>query len=742
MSRRAVLILALLACLPLSALVAPAAPAAAGKRPITHEDLWLTRRVGAPAVSPDGRWAVFSVTEPSYDAKSQVSDLWIVATDPRATEGPRRLTGTAGGESGVDWSRDSGRLVFSARREGDQAAQIYLLDLRAGGEARRLTSLVNGAYEPRFSPDGRQLLFTSSDYPGAASEADNQRIARERKARKWNARIYEGFPIRQWDRWLDDRKPRLLVLDLPSASTAAADAADAPAPRELLRTSALSREPGFAGRTRDVGDTLDAIWTPDGLGIVFSASVDRHMAAHRFTTMQLWHVSASGGEATRLTGDGHSWSQPAFTADGRTLVAIAERVTDKVYSSSDLVAADWGGPEVGQLNLERMRALSRALDRSVTSFVLTADSRQVYFLAEEAGHEKLFASDLSQPSPRRVFDISEGVYTNLAIAAAAREPVLVANFESAIRPPDIVRLDPVRGGHTGLSTFNVARTSGLDLPPVRHFWFTNEDGRRIHNMLVLPPDFDPAKKYPLFVLIHGGPHIMWRDQWFLRWNYHLLAAPGYVVLLTNYSGSTGFGETFAQTIQGNPLKAAGADVNAAADAALQQFAFIDRSRQCAGGASYGGHLANWLQATTTRYRCFISHAGLVNLESQWGTSDVIYSREINNGGPVWEQGPVWREQNPIRYAAAFRTPTLVTIGEDDYRVPLNNSLEYWSVLQRMQIPSRLVVFPDENHWILKGENSRLFYQEVHDWLARWLGPAPPVAHGSGTAHGTGTMETR
>ena len=203
-----------------------------------------------------------------------------------------------------------------------------------------------------------------------------------------------------------------------------------------------------------------------------------------------------------------------------------------------------------------------------------------------------------------------------------------------------------------------------------------------------------------------------------------LGAPGYVVLLTNYSGSTGFGEAFSQSIQGDPLRTAGEELNEAADAAIAQFPFIDASRQCAGGASYGGHLANWLQATTTRYRCLISHAGLVNLESQWGTSDTVYGRELNNGGPVWEQGEIWREQNPIRYAGRFVTPTLVTVGEQDFRVPLNNSLEYWTVLQRRRIPSRLVVFPDENHWVLKGENSRLFYEEVHAWLARWLGPGP------------------
>ena len=226
--------------------------------------------------------------------------------------------------------------------------------------------------------------------------------------------------------------------------------------------------------------------------------------------------------------------------------------------------------------------------------------------------------------------------------------------------------------------------------------------------------------------MHGGPHTQWRDQWVLRWNYHLLATPGQVVLLTNYRGSTNQGEAFAQAIMGDPLRGPAEDINAAADAAIARYDFIDGSRQCAGGASYGGHLANWMQGSTDRYDCLVSHAGLVNLEAQWGTSDVAWSREANMGGPVWEQGEVWRTQNPIRLAANFRTPTLVTFGERDFRVPINNGLEYWAALQRQQVESRLVVFPDENHWILKGENSRYFYQEVTDWLRRWLHDEPPA----------------
>jgi dipeptidyl aminopeptidase/acylaminoacyl peptidase len=268
---------------------------------------------------------------------------------------------------------------------------------------------------------------------------------------------------------------------------------------------------------------------------------------------------------------------------------------------------------------------------------------------------------------------------------------------------------------------NVAKAAEIDWKPLQHFWFTSASGRKIHNMVALPPNFDEHKKYPLLVLIHGGPHTMWRDEITLRWNYHLLAAPGYIVLLTNYTGSTGFGEKFAQDMQGDPLKGPGEELNQAADEAIKRYPFIDASRQCAGGASYGGHLANWLQASTTRYRCLISHAGLINMESQWGTSDSIYHREVMAGGPVWEQGPVWREHNPIRFAKNFKTPILLTVGENDFRVPLNQTLENWSVLQRLQIPSKLIVFPEANHWILKPEDSRFFYTEVHKWLAGYLG---------------------
>jgi dipeptidyl aminopeptidase/acylaminoacyl peptidase len=671
------------------------------KRPITHEDVWLMKRVGAPAPSPDGRWVVFPVVEPAYDEKDQVSDLWIVPAD--GSSRPRRLTFTKGGESGANWSADSRMIAFSAKRENDEVNQIYVIDVVTGGEAIRVTSVSTGARSPQFSPDGKTILFQSSVYPGAMNDEDNKRIAAERRARKYRARVYDAFPIRNWDRWLEDTQTHLFVQSLEHGSKA----------KDLLAGTKLTGAAGFAGATTAGGDDLQPVWTPDGASIVFVATTNRHTAAYSETNTDLFQVSISGGEPKQLTTGKDSYARPAFSPDGKALYCIVNPSTDKVYNLDRIARFAW--PQMG----ERM-VVAAKFDRSVSSFAISPDGKLIFMTAEDAGHEKIYSLPASGGEPKLALEMTSGVYTSLAIPGRASSLTLFANWESATNPAEVVRLDPGAKTPQVLTDFNAQRAARIDWQSLRHFTFTSRRGKQIHSMIALPPAFDENKKYPLFVVIHGGPHSMWRDQFFLRWNYHLLAAPGYVALLTNYTGSTGFGEKFAQEIQLDPLRGPGEEINEAADEAIRRFKFIDASRQAAGGASYGGHMANWLQATTTRYKCLISHAGLVNLESQWGTSDIIYSRELNNGGPVWEQGPVWREQNPIRYAAKFRTPILITIGENDFRVPLNNSLENWSVLQRLKIPSKLIVFPEENHWILKGENSRFWYGEVHAWLKRWL----------------------
>ena len=680
-------------------LFACSAPAFAdGGKTITHEDLWLMPRVGAPVTSPDGKFAAFNVTEPSYKKDESATHLWLVPTD--GSTPARRLTASKTAESGIAWSADSRRIAFSAKRGDDKVAQIWILDLAQGGEAIKATTLSTGATEPEFSPDGKRLLFTSHVYTEAKDDKDNERIAKEREERKYKAYVYTGFPIRNFDKWIDDKRPHVFVQTI--------GANDA---RDLLAGTALAKLPGYSAPDENAGST----WAPDGGSIVFVASRNRDRAAWQFTHADLFQVSVDGGEPKRLTGAealdaGDSYGKPRFSADGRTLYAAVTPQTGQIYNATRLAVFDWPGAKPrGRIELPNKLSLG--------SFAPAADSRAVYLTAEDAGQEKLYRAANGDKEAKLVGAPAHGTWTNLS--GGVKSPMLLAQYESATEPPEIVRLDAA-GKMQKLTAFAATATAKLDLAPLDSFWFANARGQRIQSLLLKPPHFDPAKKYPLLVVMHGGPFSQWRDQWVLRWNYHLLAAPGYVVLLTNYVGSTGYGEAFAQAIQGDPLKGPGDDINAAADEAIKKYSFIDANRQCAAGASYGGHLSNWMQATTTRYRCLVSHAGLVNLEAQWGTSDTIYGREVGNGGPVWEQNAIWREQNPIRYAAKFKTPALVSVGEHDFRVPINNALEYWSALQRQRVESKLLVFPDENHWVLNAENSKFWYGEVQAWLARWL----------------------
>ena len=439
-------------------------------------------------------------------------------------------------------------------------------------------------------------------------------------------------------------------------------------------------------------------------------------AAQRAATYsQLYLVPAAGGEPQKLTQDQRSYGALKFSADGKTLFTLTDAETPgKVYDVKRLASFAW------PLASPAPTILTDKLDRSISRFVLPDGGKRVIFSYEHAGLEKLYSMDVKGGEVHDEPSLATGSISSLSSGGKA----LVGVWESSINPPEIYAFNgrqPKR-----LTDFNTDKAGKIDWQAPEHFWFKTADGRQIHNMIVKPANFDPNKKYPLFTVIHGGAASMWRDQFVLRWNYHLLAKPGYIVLLTDYKGSTGYGEEFARSIQFDPLKGPADEINQGVDEAIKKYPFIDSTKLAAGGASYGGHLANWLQATTTRYKAIVSHAGEMDLIMQWGTSDGGFGREVNAGGPVWSNLPVWRDQSPIMQAGnhekgtGFTTPILITVGELDYRVPANNALMNFAVQQRLNVPAKLLVFPDENHWILKGENSRFFYSEVEGWLAKYL----------------------
>lgn len=678
--------------------------------PLTHEALWLMARIGAPVPSPDGRWVVFSVTEPSYEEDGDVTDLWLVPADGSAE--PRRLTSGDGGEGDPAWSPDGRRLAFTAKRGADEAKQVYILDFAGGGEARRLTDAPLGARRPRWSPDGEKILFQSSVRPGAVDEESNRELAAEWDARKSKVRVYEGFPIRRWDRWLDDSRTHLFTVAVDGDGRA----------QDLLAGTELAAAEGFRGRSSRSGDDLDAVWAPDGESILIVATTDGHQAARARVSTHLYRVPAGGGEPVRLTSGERSFTSPVFRPDGQGVCfSLHDERLEVYFAHSDLACAGW--PWDGEI-----RNLTAGLDRSVRGFDLSP-AGTAYFPAFDGGRVRLYQVPLAGGEVTSASDTEDGAYGSVAVSSQAEGTVLVANWQSATRPQEVVRVHG-DGTREFLTRFNSDEAAALDWQPLREFWFTNGKGRSSHAFMALPPGFDESRKYPVLVLIHGGHASMWRDAISLRWNYHLLASPGFVLVALEYRGSVGHGIDFTLDIQGDPLRGPAEDIALGLAEALGRFPFLDGERVAAAGASYGGHLVNWLEATTDRYRCLVSHAGLASLDMQWSTSDVIYHRELMMGAPFWERPEAWLDQSPLARAGSFRTPMLMSIGETDYRVPLNNTIAMWSALMRMSVPSRLLVWPDENHWVMKGENSRRFYQEVGEWLSGCLGtpgeaePAP------------------
>ncbi len=663
---------------------------AQSKKPITHEDMWGMKRVAAPAVSPDGKWVIFGLTEPSYDEKEQVNDVWIVSTE--GSSAPRKLTAGKAGESGYAWSPDGKYVAFVAKRDGEEESQIYLLNFKEGGEAQKLTSLTTGASSPKWSPNGKMILFNSNVFPLVYVDSLNKKMIDEKKKIKYKARVYTTFPIRDWDHWRDEKQTHAFVQSIEPGSQA----------RDIFSEVAISKLEGF--------QFYNATWTIDNSEIVFAASADFNTAAYQEISSHLYKVSIRGGDATKLTSDKNDYADPQFTADGKYLLASTNPNNNyKIYNLNKLVRFDWP-------TLQNKTIISDKLDRPINNYVTRQD--QVYMSVEDQGRDKIFLLSINGGEAKVLSQASTGCHTNVSVSTGS-EIVIVSNFESTIMPAEIVMLN-ANDNHTALTKFNEVALSSLDLVPTEVIWFTSSRGKKIRSLVVKPAGFDAAKKYPLFVVIHGGPAGAWKENWGYRWNYQLLAKPGYILLLTDYTGSTGYGEKFSQEIQYDPFRGPANEINEAAADAIKCFSYIDASRQACGGASYGGHLANWMQATTTHYKCLISHAGLVNSLSQWGTSDGIYGREVMNGGAPWLQTKTWKDQNPYKFASNFKTPMLVTVGELDYRVPVNNSIENWHILQRQKVPSKLIVFPEENHWILKAENSRFFYNEVQAWLGHYL----------------------
>jgi dipeptidyl aminopeptidase/acylaminoacyl peptidase len=675
----------------LAAAIAAALPLAAQqqKRPITFQDLAAMHRLGEQQVSPDGKWVVYTVATPNVEANRLERNLWLV---PAAGGDSRQLT-RSGRDMRARWSPDSKSLAFISTRSGNAA--VYILSLE-GGEPRKVVEPADGVDNLLWSPDGKTLAFTSNVFPDCPDQPCTARRLEEREKSKVKARIYDHLLFRHWNEFSDGTRSHLFVV-----SPAGGDLRD-------LTPGADYDVPTFS-----VGGPDGTAFSPDGRELCFNAKTDAHPESS--TNSDLFVVPVDGSAAPRrITSNPGFDGEPVYSPDGRWIAYHAQLIAGYEADRYRLLLYDRANGTHANL--------TENFDRSVDGIAWSPDSKTIYFDAEDRQKVAIFRV------PAAPGGMPEPVVPPGGIASVAEFDVtpdghgLVFTQSSAAAPAEIFAATAEGKNVRQITHQNASILAALDLPPVEQFSFKASDGREVYGMLLRPPAFDPAKKYPLVMLAHGGPQTMFSDAWGYRWNPQMFAAPGYVVLMINRRGSTGFGQAFTDEIQDDWGGKAYTDLLEGTDFALKKYPFIDSARMVAGGGSYGGFMMDWFATHAQgRYRALFSHAGVYNQVSMWATEELWFPEHEFKGTP-WTNPSSYSKWSPSSYAAElgkFKTPTLVIAGELDYRVPYTQSLEFFSALQTQNVPSKLLLFPDEGHWVLKPQNSRLWYATVLEWIATY-----------------------
>ncbi|HTM55229.1 MAG TPA: S9 family peptidase [Pirellulales bacterium] len=666
----------------------------ADKRPMTPFDLWAMKRLGAPALSPDGRAAVFTVQEWSVDKNKSTTNLWLVELSGGE---PRRLTTAQATDSAPAWSPDGRRIAFVSKRGDDEASALYVIPID-GGEAEEIIEMPYALTTPKWLPDGKQIVVGTTVIPELAGTLSKKDIAamkkesKRRKDSKMTARATENRLYRYFDHYLTDKlASRLLRVDVTTKE-------------------AVDLTPGF-DRLFSVDGELRYEVSPDGsqVAVVINSTPPPFRDD---PNSDIYLVATNGsGQLKNLTADNKGGDgSPTFAHDGRSLV-YARR--ESSYYNGEFA-------RLRRLDLAsgKSTALTAELDYSFDEVKFSPDGQTLWLVAEDKGVVPVFKMNADGTGFAAVY--REGASANLQSGKTA---LVFLNTDSN-RPDELFTIDPATGKARQLTRFNEKLLSQLDLGKVEEFWFDGAAGDKIQGWLIYPPSYDASKTYPFMHVMHGGPHTMSRSAFTYRWNHHAFAAPGYIVACVNRHGSTGFGEKFSQSILNEWPDKPFDDIMKGTDFLLAKLPNIDPKRMAATGASYGGYMAAWVLGHTDRFAAIIDHAGVNNSYSQFAT-DVPHGFEKVIGGTPWKNVEGMQRYNPMYYAKNFKSPTLITHGELDYRVPYGNGLELYGVLQAMNVPSRLVVFPNENHWVLSPQNSIYWYYEFQSWLARYLGMPSP-----------------
>lgn len=658
------------------------------KRAIHFDDLIAMHRVSDPQISPDGKWVAYVVSTPDMQANHSVSDIWLVPT----TGGAERELTRGGSDSRPRWSPDGKKIAFLSSRDGAQ--QVYVISLH-GGESSRLTLLSTGADNEVWSPDGKWMAFVSSVYPDCKDDDCNKSRDDAASKNAVKAHVAERLLYRHWTAWADGKRSHLFVIPANGSG----------APMDLTPGADYDVPPFNLGAPEAIA------FSPDSKELCFTANTDGDEALS--TNGDLFTVPVDGGAAPkRITSNkGDDWG-PAYSPDGKWIAYRSQ--TTPGYESDRwqllIFNRDTGERE----------DLTSDFDRNVETYEWAPDSRTIYFQAEDRAEMPIYSilvSAGSKPTPV----VAEGFNAEFALSADGKE--FAFSRSSLTYPAELFSAKSDGAGAKQITHQNSALIEQLDMSAAEPFWFEGAGGTKVEGLLVKPPHFDAAKKYPMLFLIHGGPQGAWDDEWGYRWNPQVMASPGYVVVMVNPRGSTGYGQKFTDEIQGDWGGKVYEDLMKGVDYAVAHYPFIDATRMAEAGGSFGGYMTDWIATHSGRFRCLISHAGPYDLTSMYGSTEELWFVEHDLEGVPWTNPEMYAKWSPSTYAGElgnFRTPTLVIDGELDFRVPYSQDLEFFTALQRQGVPSRLVIFPDEGHWILKPQNSKFWYQTFLGWLAKYL----------------------
>jgi dipeptidyl aminopeptidase/acylaminoacyl peptidase len=687
---------ALAAALTAVADAAPAPAAAApstARQPFTADDLVRLRRVSDPQVSPDGRWVAFTLRETDLEANRGRTDLWMFELGaPRPVV--RRLTQSPAGDSSPRWSPDSRNLFFLSTRSG--SSQVWRIPLE-GGEAQQVTDYPLDVGTLKVSPRGDRIAVTLevfADCPDLKCSADRLEARRKAKA---SGLVYDQLFIRHWDSWDAGTLSTLF-----SAPLGADGKAGVPVSVSGKVRGNLPSKP--------FGGDEEYEFSPDGARLVFSLRLADRTEAWS-TNFDLYEAPVDGSAAPRnLTADNPAWdTQPVFLANGDLAWLAMERPGFEADRFHVVLREARGGAT---------RALTKDWDRSVGRLGTTHDRRRLLANTDDVGQHALYSID--PMNGRRIKLVGEG---QVAEYSAAPGGAAVIAWSTLAAPPDLYLAAKPGTAPRPLTAMNAGLLEQRALGSFEQFSFKGWNDETVYGYVVKPPGAVPGRRYPIAFLVHGGPQVSFQNQWNWRWNAQTFAGRGYAVVMIDFHGSPGYGQAFTDSISqdwgGKPL----VDLQKGLEAAIAKYDWLDGQRACSLGASYGGFMQNWIEGNwPDRFKCIVNHAGIFDARTMYYGTEELWFSEWENGGTYFDQPANHEKFNPSAHVTKWQTPMLVTHGELDYRVPYLQGIATFTALQRRGVPSKLLVFPDENHWVLKPANSLLWHETVLGWLDQWLAP--------------------